>query len=414
MMFALGVVVFALGIAISIALHEAGHMWTAQKLGMKVRRYYIGFGPRVFAFRRGETEYGLKAVPAGGFCDIAGMTALDELAPDEVDRAMYKQKTWKRLVVMSGGIAMNFLLGIVLVYGLAASAGLPNTDNRAVVGTVGCAAPTQDGPPDYTPADCSGPGPAEQAGIAPGDVIVAVDGQPVETFDDLVRATQPLSGTVPFTVERGDETLTVPVTVQQVQRWVYESESPDAEPVSRTVGAIGVGGEPGIIEYTPLSAIPATLDFTGYLAARTAEALVSLPSKVADLWTAVTGGEACGRHPGQRRRSQRHRWPVRRARHLGIVRAVARTAELLPRCVQPPPAAAARRRAHGRRDLREGPQLAARPARAARRPARGLHETVAADLRGGGHRWGIHGAHTHSRHRQPHQAVLICAGRLAE
>ncbi|MGU3583038.1 M50 family metallopeptidase [Rhodococcus sp. C26F] len=291
MMFALGVVVFALGIAISIALHEAGHMWTAQKLGMKVRRYYIGFGPRVFAFRRGETEYGLKAVPAGGFCDIAGMTALDELAPDEVERAMYKQKTWKRLVVMSGGIAMNFLLGIVLIYGLAASAGLPNTDNRAVVGTVGCAAPTQDGPPDYTPADCSGPGPAEQAGIEPGDVIVAVDGQSVETFGDLVRATQPLAGTVPFTVERGEETLTVPVTVQQVQRWVYESESPDAEPVSRTVGAIGVGGEPGIIEYTPLSAIPATFDFTGYLAVRTAEALVSLPSKVADLWTAVTGGE---------------------------------------------------------------------------------------------------------------------------
>ncbi|WP_241384248.1 M50 family metallopeptidase [Rhodococcus sp. CH91] len=291
MMFALGVVVFALGIAISIALHEAGHMWTAQKLGMKVRRYYIGFGPRVFAFRRGETEYGLKAIPAGGFCDIAGMTALDELAPDEVDRAMYKQKTWKRLVVMSGGIAMNFLLGIVLIYGLAASAGLPNTDNRAVVGTVGCAAPTQAGPPDYAPADCTGPGPAEQAGIEPGDVIVAVDGQPVETFADLVRTTQALSGTVPFTVERGDATLTLPVTIEQVQRWVYESDSADAEPVSRTVGAIGVGGEPGIIEYTPLTAIPATFEFTGYLAVRTAEALVSLPSKVADLWTAVTGGE---------------------------------------------------------------------------------------------------------------------------
>ncbi|UYP20552.1 site-2 protease family protein [Rhodococcus sp. Z13] len=291
MMFVLGVVVFALGIAVSIALHEAGHMWTAQKLGMKVRRYYIGFGPRVFSFRRGETEYGLKAVPAGGFCDIAGMTALDELAPDEVDRAMYRQKTWKRLVVMSGGIAMNFLLGILLVYGLAATAGLPNTDNRAVVGSVGCAAPGQDGPPDYTPAECSGPGPAEQAGIEPGDVIVAVDGQPVETFGDLVRATQPLSGTVPFTVQRDDETLTVPVTVQQVQRWVYESDAPDAEPVSRTVGAIGVGAEPSVIEYTPLTAIPATFDFTGYLAVRTAEALVSLPSKVADLWTAVTGGE---------------------------------------------------------------------------------------------------------------------------
>ncbi len=92
MMFVLGVVLFALGIAVSIALHEAGHMWTAQRLGMKVRRYYIGFGPRLYSFRRGETEYGLKAIPAGGFCDIAGMTALDELAPDEHERAQRRHE----------------------------------------------------------------------------------------------------------------------------------------------------------------------------------------------------------------------------------------------------------------------------------------------------------------------------------
>ncbi|NLU63281.1 site-2 protease family protein [Rhodococcus sp. HNM0563] len=292
MLFVLGVVLFALGIAVSIALHEAGHMWTAQKLGMKVRRYYIGFGPRVFSFRRGETEYGLKAIPAGGFCDIAGMTALDELEPDEHDRAMYKQKTWKRLVVMSGGIAMNFLLGIVLIYGLAVTGGLPNTDNRAVVGSLDCAAPTQAGEEGgYKPAPCEGIGPAQAAGIEVGDVVVAVDDTPVETFRELVTATQSLTGTADFTVERGDETLTVPVTVQQVQRWVYESDAADAEPVSKTVGAIGVGGEPTVLEYTPLSAVPATFEFTGFLAARTAEALVSLPSKVADLWTAVTGGE---------------------------------------------------------------------------------------------------------------------------
>lgn len=292
MMFVLGVVIFALGITASVALHEAGHMWTAQKLGMKVRRYYIGFGPKVFSFRMGETEYGLKALPAGGFCDIAGMTALDELEPDEYDRAMYKQKTWKRLVVMSGGIAMNFLIGIVLIYALAATSGLPNTETRAAVGTVGCAAPTQAGEEGgYQPAECEGIGPAQAAGIEPGDIVVAVGGTPVDTFYDLVRATQPLSGTVDFTVERGDETLTFPVAIQQVQRWVYESDDPDAEPVSREVGAIGVGGEPSVLEYTPLSAVPATFEFTGYLAARTAEALVQLPSKVSDLWTAVTGGE---------------------------------------------------------------------------------------------------------------------------
>ncbi|WP_226435041.1 M50 family metallopeptidase [Rhodococcus yananensis] len=292
MLFVLGVVLFALGIAVSIALHEAGHMWTAQKLGMKVRRYYIGFGPKVFAFRRGETEYGLKAIPAGGFCDIAGMTALDELAPDEVDRAMYKQKTWKRLVVMSGGIAMNFVLGIALIFGLAVTSGLPNTDDRAVIGSLDCAAPTQAGEEGgYAPSECQGTGPAQDAGLQVGDVVVAVGGTPVETFEDLVRSTRALTGPADFTVERGDETLTVPVAVQQVQRWVYESDVADAEPVSRTVGAIGVGAEPPVLEYGPLEAVPATFGFTGYLAARTAEALVSLPGKVSDLWTAVTGGE---------------------------------------------------------------------------------------------------------------------------
>ncbi|MFD6463690.1 site-2 protease family protein [Streptomyces roseolus] len=119
MVFALGFALFALGITISVALHECGHMWAAQATGMKVRRYFVGFGPKVFSFQRGETEYGLKALPLGGFCDIAGMTALDEIDPVDLDRAMYRQSTWKRLLVMSGGIAMNFLLGFLLIVLLA-------------------------------------------------------------------------------------------------------------------------------------------------------------------------------------------------------------------------------------------------------------------------------------------------------
>ena len=97
--------------------------------GMKVRRYYVGFRPDavVDIGQSGETEYGLKAVPAGGFCDIAGMTAIDELAPDEVERyAMYRQKTWKRVAVMFAGLAMNFILGMVLVYAMVVGWGLPN------------------------------------------------------------------------------------------------------------------------------------------------------------------------------------------------------------------------------------------------------------------------------------------------
>ena len=105
MMFAIGVVLFALAILLSVALHECGHMWVARATGMKVRRYFVGFGPTLWSTRRpnklGETEYGLKAVPLGGFCDIAGMTSVEELAPDERPYAMYRQKTWKRVAVLA-------------------------------------------------------------------------------------------------------------------------------------------------------------------------------------------------------------------------------------------------------------------------------------------------------------------------
>ncbi|RVW03837.1 M50 family metallopeptidase [Rhodococcus xishaensis] len=295
MVFALGVTLFALGIGLSIALHEAGHMWSAKALGMKVRRYYIGFGPKIFSFRRGETEYGLKAIPAGGFCDIAGMTAIDELAPDEVDRAMYKQKAWKRIVVMSAGIAMNFALGFVLIMVLAVGWGLPNPETRAVVENTACVSPAQAGKDDgYALSECSGVGPAAEAGIRAGDVITAVNGEETATFGDLVDATQPLSGTADFTVDRDGQTLVIPVQIQQAQRWVNPPGSTMEDqlpPVSAEVGAIGVGGPPRTVQYAFLPAVPASLSFTGDLFVQTAHALTQMPAKVADLWTAVTGGE---------------------------------------------------------------------------------------------------------------------------
>ena len=138
----IGVVLFALGICVSVALHEAGHMVTAKAFGMKVRRYFVGFGPTVFSWRRGETEYGLKWIPLGGFCDIAGMTALDEVTPDEAPRAMWRFKTWKRTVVMSAGSVTHFILGFVVLYLMAVTMGLPNlapADTSPVLASTSCA-----------------------------------------------------------------------------------------------------------------------------------------------------------------------------------------------------------------------------------------------------------------------------------
>lgn len=286
MMFVLGFALFALGITISIALHECGHMWVAQATGMKVRRFFVGFGPRIFSFRRGETEYGVKALPLGGFCDIAGMTALDELDPEEVDRAMYRQKAWKRFIVMSGGIAMNFLLGFVLVVILAVGWGLPSFDQppATALGDMSCVAEQN---PDGALRECGGAGPAQRAGLRRGDVVTAVNGVEVDTWKQFQQETQRQDGPFAYTIERDGQSLSIGVTPEQVVRYPSSGGGPGKE-----VSAIGVGpdyNEP--VQYNVLAAIPASAAFTGDMFVKTFESLARMPAKVADLWTAVTGGE---------------------------------------------------------------------------------------------------------------------------
>lgn len=129
----LGIVLFALGICITVALHEAGHMLTARAFGMRVRRFFIGFGPKLWSFRKGHTEYGVAALPLGGFCDIAGMTSQDDyLTEEERPYAMYKKPWWQRVIVLSGGVAVNILLGFLILFVIAQTAGLPNQNAELI------------------------------------------------------------------------------------------------------------------------------------------------------------------------------------------------------------------------------------------------------------------------------------------
>src|SRR5215472_10695856 len=123
----LGIVIFALGILVSVCLHEAGHLIAAKSFGMKVTRYFAGFGPTLWSFRRGETEYGLKAIPLGGFVKIVGMTPQDDdVAPEDQSRAMWRFPVWKRTIVMSAGSVTHFILGFVVLWLTLFLVGVPN------------------------------------------------------------------------------------------------------------------------------------------------------------------------------------------------------------------------------------------------------------------------------------------------
>ncbi|ORB63125.1 M50 family metallopeptidase [Mycolicibacterium tusciae] len=289
MMFVLGIIAFALCILLSVALHECGHMWVARATGMKVRRYFVGFGPTLWSTRRpnklGETEYGVKAIPLGGFCDIAGMTSVDEIAPEDRQYAMYRQKTWKRTAVLAAGPAMNFVVGLVLIYAIAVIWGLPNLHppTQAIVGETGCVA-AQISKDEV--ADCTGPGPAAEAGIRAGDVIVKVGDTPVSTFDEARTALQQASGATTVVYERDGQPASAVVDVTRTQRFTGDSDQPS------TVGAIGIAAAYfGPTQYNPLSAVPATFAFTGDLAVELGKSLAKIPTKIGALVHSIGGGE---------------------------------------------------------------------------------------------------------------------------
>ena len=292
MAFILGIFLFALGIAATIALHEAGHMISARAFGMRVRRFYVGFGPSVFSFTKGHTRYGVAALPLGGFCDIAGMTAMDELTEDEKPHAMYSKPACQRIVVLAAGPFVNIALGLFILFLVAASAGLPDphADVRATVGEVTCSAdqkaPTQPGAPAEL-EDCTGDGAGGRAGVQTGDIITALNGEELESFVQLRDEVQARpSETVTLDVERGDRELQLEVELDSVVRY-------DASGDPQTVGSVGLASAPLDIhrEYSVVGAIPASLDYSWFMLKATVQGIIAFPGKIPDVAASIFGGE---------------------------------------------------------------------------------------------------------------------------
>ena len=228
--------VFVLGLLVSVFLHEVGHFWTARRTGMKATQFFMGFGPRIFSFTRGETEYGLRALPLGAFVRIIGMNNLDEVDPQDEDRA-YRSKSYpRRMLVITAGSLMHMVIAFVLFAGVYMTHGGETRTGRAVV------------------QDMYEPSPASRAGIKPGDVLVSVDGAPITDYDSLIiamRSHRP-GESVPVRVESGGQARTVDMVLDEnpahpgraflgvfASDWTFERLNPLVA-VGRSVGDIGM------------------------------------------------------------------------------------------------------------------------------------------------------------------------------
>jgi len=177
----LGIILFVIALVASIMLHEAGHMVCARKAGGKVTEFFLGFGPKIWSFRKGETEYGVKAIPAGGYVKIVGMTDLEPIEPEDEPRAFYKKPLGWRLLTLSAGSLTHFLIALVLLLMVPLSWGIASRDLSGTVGTVTQCLKTTAG----TCAAADAESPAKTAGLGAGDKIVAVNGVATHSWQDV-------------------------------------------------------------------------------------------------------------------------------------------------------------------------------------------------------------------------------------
>jgi membrane-associated protease RseP (regulator of RpoE activity) len=292
MAYIVGIVLAALAILVSVSLHEAGHMGSAKAFGMRVTRYFVGFGPTLWSKVKGETEYGVKGIPLGGFVKIVGMTPQDEDADDK--KAMWRFPVWKRTIVMAAGSIVHFIIAFFIFWGVAATAAMPNPEinpQDPFVRVVDCVQVV----PDHV--DCQAadiPAPAKAAGIETGDRIVRIGSTSIAEYNDMIDAIRvlPIGQPADFVVLRDGAEQTIKVTPVGVERAPRE----DPSGAKTTVAAVGLGNSydpalPVSVQYNAIEAAPVAVDFMGRTFTGVIEAIKKFPEKIPGLWAAIAGGE---------------------------------------------------------------------------------------------------------------------------
>lgn len=239
LLYILGIVAVLIGIALSIGLHELGHFLPAKLFGVRVKQFMIGFGPTVRSWRRGDTEFGVKAIPLGGYILMTGMyppekkpysgpfsswirdarnaERSDVLITDE-NRQFHKLTVPRKLLIMLGGPLMNLVLGFVLI--VTALSGIGPTQNSLEVAKVfDCI----DAAPDGSCAAGAAISPAKSAGLEPGDRVIQVNGKPVISWTEAVAGLEKgLGSSSTLIVDRAGDQVSIQVTPVFIERQVYD------------------------------------------------------------------------------------------------------------------------------------------------------------------------------------------------
>ena len=270
----IGVVAFVVALLFSVMVHEFGHYITARKFGMKVTEFFLGFGKRIWSTQRGETEFGIKAIPAGGYCRIAGMTPRDEMDLGEEDRAFVKASSGRKLIVLGAGSFLHFVLGFVVL--LILFIGIGTNRITPQVAQVSDCIPVA----SEACTSSSVPSPAKSAGIKAGDYIMAINNKPVKNWADDVQIIRDSAGKeLTLSIYRDGEKITI-----------------NATPVSREVngeirGILGIINEVANVRSDPIKATKDSISLSKEFLASSVKSLVALPAKIPSLWGQTFQGE---------------------------------------------------------------------------------------------------------------------------
>lgn len=317
--FIIGILIIVIGLGVSIALHEIGHLVPAKKFGVRVGQYMVGFGPTLWSRRIGETEYGVKALPLGGYISMAGMyppspagaegeggkagagffkamvqdarSANDETLEGADDRVFYKLPVYKRVIVMLGGPVMNLLFAVVLFTVLFSGIGVPGA-TTTVESLSECVVPAGSTQTECQPGDT--PAPANAAGFEPGDVIVSVGGTEIATFAEASTIIRDSPGApLQVVVSRDGEPHTLTLVPTLAERQMIDANGQavlgaDGTPEIVEVGFAGITAATGLIRQP----IWAGVEATGENVAAVAGIILQLPEKLYNIAVSLfTGGE---------------------------------------------------------------------------------------------------------------------------